>query len=341
MTRLRDFLEAHVPADGLPTAGVLQLFLPLVRHVIRTHECGRVAPLQGMEHLVVAEGEVTYGDEAERAVTLNHDALSRVGGMTRDSVVEWADDVDSATGLVASIFADGGTSLPDSPVWVIGYRCWEHLLQHHDPLTDVFCLGQILAALACGIDFYDVRQLDDFVRNRRNLFRFRRDLHPVISRVVFLMTQLDRHQRPADLPGLLNALENYRDLEVDFDTDLASSLAATKPERGSRRQVVLGKLRERLFEINRRNRLLHFRATSQSVDLTQCSVPLSHDVNRLRPDQILTWRGEFASAVVSCQSVTLNRYFDFREAVYLPGLFDRIRIAARRDQTGDHSRGIG
>lgn len=333
MIRLSEFLEAHVPADGLPTADVLQLFLPIVRHVIRTHETGGVAPLRGIEQLIVVEGEVTYSDAAECHALLNHDVLSRTVAMTRDFVVDRANDIDSSTGLVTSIFAEGETSFPDGPVWVVGYRSWEHLLKHHDPLTDVFCLGQILAALACGIDFFDLHQLDEFVRNRRNLFRFRRDLHPVISRVVFLMTQLDRHQRPADLPGLLDALENYRDIEVDFDTDLASSLAATKSDRGSRRQVVLSKLRERLFEINRRNRLLHFRSTSQSVNLTQCSVPLSHDVNRLRPEQILTWGGEFASAVVRCQPVLLNRYFDFREAVYLPGLLDRIRIAARRDQT--------
>ena len=58
--------------------------------------------------------------------------------------------------------------------------------------------------------------------------------------------------------------------------------------------MVLGKLRERLFEISRRNRLLHFRATMQTVNLTHASVPLSFDVQHIRPEQILIWNGSFA-----------------------------------------------
>ena len=52
---------------------------------------------------------------------------------------------------------------------------------------------------------------------------------------------------------------------------------------------MLAKLRERLFDISRRNRLLHFRPTLQTVNLTQASVPLSFDIRNIRPEQILIW----------------------------------------------------
>ena len=82
------------------------------------------------------------------------------------------------------------------------------------------------------------------------------------------MTELDRHQRPQDLAALLVTLENYRDQAVDFETDLASDQRLDGSDARGKRQVVLSKLQERLFEINRRNRLLHFRSTMQTVNLT-------------------------------------------------------------------------
>ena len=52
-----------------------------------------------------------------------------------------------------------------------------------------------------------------------------------------------------------------------------------------KRQLVLARLQERLFELSRRNRLLHFRPTAHTVNLTQASVPLSFDVRDIRPDR--------------------------------------------------------
>ena len=43
----------------------------------------------------------------------------------------------------------------ERPTWLRGYVCWEHLVEHHDPLTDVYSLGLILASLACSLDLAD------------------------------------------------------------------------------------------------------------------------------------------------------------------------------------------
>ncbi len=61
-------------------------------------------------------------------------------------------------------------------------------------------------------------------------------------------------------------------------------------------------------------------------------MPLSFDVNSLRPEQILTWNDELHGRVVAGKSLSLNSYLRFEEAVYLPGLLDRIRSEAQRDQ---------
>jgi hypothetical protein len=147
------------------------------------------------------------------------------------------------------------------------------------------------------------------------------------------MTELDRHRRPQDVSVLLRFLENYRDQDVDLDLELARTPDFAISDRPGKRAVILSCLQQRLFEISRRNRLMHFRATSQVLNLTWASVPLSFDVQNVRPEQILTWGHAFIDAVTSGSQISLNKYLRFEEALYLPGQLDEIRNEARRNQT--------
>src|SRR5581483_1191682 len=85
-------------------------------------------------------------------------------------------------------------------------------------------------------------------------------------------------------------------------------------------------------DLSRRNRLLHFRATAQTVNLTWASVPLACGAAEIRPEQVLTWGGDFEQEVVRGGPVALYPYLRFDEALYLPGQLDDIRNQARRDQ---------
>ena len=221
----------------------------------------------------------------------------------------------------------------EQPVYLPGYVGWEHELGHHDPLTDVFVLGMLFASMACGLDLNDPQDLLAFVQCRRNLFELNPNLHPVLAKAIARMTELDRHRRPQDLSAVLGTLENYRDQAVDFEFDLARSPGFQSIDRRGRRALILSCLQQRLFEISKRNRLLEFRATTQTVNLTWASVPLSFDVQSIRPEQILTWGHDFKDAVAAGGQVSLNKYLRFEEALYLPAQLDQIRNEARRDQT--------
>ena len=70
----------------------------------------------------------------------------------------------------------------------------------------------------------------------------------------------------------------------------------------------------------------------QTANLTLGSVPLSFDVESLRPEQLLTWNEELHERVVGQKPLSLNSALRFEEAIYLPGLLDRIRLEAQRDQ---------
>ncbi len=69
--------------------------------------------------------------------------------------------------------------VPTRPVFLPGYQGWEHAIGHHDPVTDIFSLGLLLASLACGLDFTCREDLELFVTRRENLFAVNERLHPV------------------------------------------------------------------------------------------------------------------------------------------------------------------
>ncbi len=205
-----------------------------------------------------------------------------------------------------------GSAPVERRCYVPSFRSWEHTLGRHDPLTDTFVLGLILGSVLLGLDLGDEGDLRTFAASRENLFRLNPGLNPVVAKAIVRMTELDRHRRPQDLGRLGKTLENYRDQEVDFDFDLARVAGFERDPKG-RRQVILSRLQERLFEVTRRNRLLHFRATLQSVNLTQASVPMVLDVKSIRPEQLLTWGPVLRQLVVDGDPMPLGRYLRFED----------------------------
>jgi predicted DNA-binding WGR domain protein len=337
MTTFHEFLHERIEHGGFTTEDALAAFLPLVRQVIEAHEAGLCAPLEGTAALEVDAGRIRF-DESRRCAPRNQWSLVRRVLKPESKGVDVLDQAtvvrDVDTGLdetESSANADPPTELK-RPAYLRGYVCWEHRLEHQDPLTDMFSLGLILASLACSLDLTQPEDHGHFVDHRSNLFVLTPGLHPVLAKTIRAMTELDRHKRPQDLRALLQVLENYRDQEVDFDTDLARNRTFGESEPRAKRRIILDKLRERLFEVSRRNRLLQFTPTMQSVNLTQASIPLVFDYRNVRDDQIVTWNGSFRDDVLSGQPVSLNRYLNFREALYLPGTLDRIRAECARDE---------
>ena len=320
MSTFHEHLRARLETGGFSTEDALGSFLPLVREVLEAHAAGRVAPLEGLDALHV-DGVRIWFEEARRQEPRNNAAvLRRVEATDPLAVTIVAEarrttEVDEGAGQVTDLSIADRSAQVTRPVYLPGYVTWEQQVGHHDPLTDVFSLGMILASLACGLDFADPEHLKRFVASRRNLFSLNSGLHPVLAQAIFRMTEIDRHRRVQDLRALLHNLENYRDQEIDFDVDLARIAGFVEQDDRSKQHVVLGKLRERLFEISKRNRLLHFRATMQTVNLTHASVPLSFDIINIRPDQILVWNDSLHAALTGGEPISLNKYLNFAKAL--------------------------
>ncbi len=337
MSDFREFLLERLEKDGFTTEDALASFLPLAREVVETHANGLVAPLEGIEQLRV-EGSKIYFEESQRREPRTASAevkrLGRKGKIAVDVISEShvTSDVDNGVETVVDLSVGEIDAPVTRPIYLPGFQTWEHKLECHDPLTDVFSLGMILASMICQLDLSQTDPLNTFIANRKNLFRIAPNLHPVVARAILRMTEINRHNRPQDIRSLIGTLENYHDQEVDFEFDLATSENFSERPKRDKQTVVLSKLRNRLFEISRRNRLLQFRATMRSVNLTHASVPLSFDYQNIRPDQILTWDGKFESDISKGKKVSIGNYVNFAEVLYAPSQLDRIIAETRRDK---------
>jgi predicted DNA-binding WGR domain protein len=337
MIRFHDYLLERVAKGGFTTEDALASFLPLARQVEAAHRANLVAPLMGVDDLQVDDGRIFFDEALRRSPSSRAGkirALEKAERRAVEVVGESRVTIEVSLGrenVVSLHIGQRGQEITQ-PVYLPGYISWEHELGHHDPLTDVFGLGLILASLGCGIDLNEPADLARFVNGRRNLFGLNPNLHPVLAKAITRMTELDRHRRPQDLSALVHTLENYRDQDIDFEYELARWAGFPEADIRDKRRAVLTTLQQRLFEISRRNRLLHFRQTMQTVNLSVASVPLSFDVNSIRPEQILTWNNDLHDDVAAGKSIPLNKYLRFEEAVYLPGLLDHIKSEAQRDQ---------
>lgn len=308
---------------------------PLMREVASLHAVGRVANLTLGSVLQTPEGFLGLADNNGLTPTYNVAAIERLQPRATSAlkvVGEFRVTTDEDLGdEIKDLRADSGEAdAITRPAYFPNLRSWELTLGHHDELTDVFLVGMVMACLACGLDPADPSQIERFSSHRTNLFSIAPHLHPVIASLILETTSLNRHERATSLADVLTRLETYRDqpLALDIEGVLAQSQGVP-----GRRAAVLSHLRDRLFDLSRRNKLIHFRATQSSVNLTEASMPLVMRIESVRSELLCTWKGKFVDDVLNGKSVPLNAWLQFEDQPQLPTSFDRMIQETRRDRS--------
>jgi len=331
------FLAKGVENAGFETDDVLAAILPLMKQVVATHELGQMAPLKGIDDLLIGdEGQLQFDPgkalsprnnirRVERLQEEASKAIAVVGEVQRET------DLDRATLTVndLQVGRDAGGEIT-KPVYVPGYSSWEHGVGHHDELTDIFSLGMLLASVACGADFTNAEELEAFTLNRTNLFALNPRLNPVVASVIVQMTELNRHKRSPDLAQVISRLENYREQTTDLNLSRIPGFESSGIS--GKRRLIQAHLRDRLFEISRRNRLIYFKPGMQTLNLTEASVPLMLDYRNIKLEQLFVWHPKLAATVAEGSPMPLGRYLRFEDAPYIPGVLDKIISDARRDR---------
>jgi hypothetical protein len=323
-----DLLAEWREAPSAGTEDVLGAALPLIEQVAALHEQGLIAPLNGVDALRVSMGHLWFPNDLASEPETDERALQAIeGGQAPrlDVTGRYSEQRDGRGVRVADeAIAKAGETEPRRAYYP-GYFAWEQEAGHHDQLSDIFVLGLILTSLALRRDLTSVEDLPIFVQARSDLMRHNPRLHPVLSRIAAKMTELDRRKRPQDLRQIANALAHYR--EQDTGALETSGEPVDLSSRVKVRQHLHEKLRERLFEINRRNRLIYFRETSATVNLTVGSMPNVIDPGTVKPQQLFYLNGRADLK----KPIDLNAWLQFQDYGFLAASLDRIRLDAQHD----------
>ena len=325
---LRDWREA----DSAGTDDVLGAALPLIEQVAALHEEGRIAPLNGIDALRVSMGHLWFQNNMARRSETNPSVLREIERREISRL--------HVTGRYRERSEAGGVSVVDEEIadrnegkvrraYYPDYIAWEQQAGHHDQLSDVFVLGLILGSLALRLQLTEPEALRGFVRSRNHLLRVDPRLHPVLSQIIEKMTELDRRKRPQDLRQIAKALAHYRDQDIINRDEATCDERPELSDRASIRRRRHELLRDRLFEINRRNRLIYFRETSAAINLTVGSTPNVIDYKSINPARLFHLNDRTCADLQ--HPIDLTAWLKFEDYGFLATTLDRIRLDAQRD----------
>lgn len=334
----RQFLETAFDNGNYATDDVIAFILPLFEEVLSFHEANQVAPFDKQESLFITDNRLDINEDFAHSslnATSQLQKLFAAFKSTQFDIVgksKMEADVDEGTYKVENlqVHFNSNESL-QYPAFIKGYNCFETLINHHDAQTDIFCLGLVLGSIALGLDLFEEDDVKTFAEYRKNPVQYNSRIHPTISTLITEMTELDRQKRTSDLYDVIHRLQHYREYDPEKQTDLSKVAGWVNKELKERSQFILNKLRNRLFDTSRRNRLLFYKPNMRFVNLTVSSVPMVLHYQSIRPDLLFTWNSDVSSKVAGMKEIVLNKYLRFEDHLYLPSSLDKIRVESQRD----------
>lgn len=331
------FLETAFSNGDFSTDDVIAFVMPLFKEVLGFHEEGLVAPFENEQALFITNN---CADIDESFAAKSRSNAAAVRKLFKDITASHFDitgreraetDIDSGEYRSETLHVHFSNELPAYPAYIKGYNCFETLFGHHDAQTDIFCLGLVLGSMALGLDLYDEKDLQLFAEYRSNPVQYNARIHPALSALITEMTMLDRGKRLQDLYDAIRRLQHYRDYDPERQADLSSTPGWINKDLKDRSRFILNKLRNRLFDTSRRNRLLYYKPNMRFVNLTVSSVPVVLHYQSIRPDLLFTWNKEIAEKVTGMKEIVLNKYLRFEDHLYLPAALDKIRVESQKD----------
>ncbi|MGV3697798.1 AAA domain-containing protein [Flavobacterium sp.] len=334
-TEFYRFLTSHFDKGLFANDDVVAVMLPLLQTVAKIHNSGKVAGLEKLETLFVADEKLDIIDdeypiqnnaaqfknffsEQSKTFSISSEVYQKVTISEEDTTDEYFD----------KSVQNEDTVRVGKPMYLKNYGCYELAFGHHDPLTDIYILGMIIASQALNLDFTDFDDLSEFVENRKSMVFVNPKIHPAIANIILGMTELDRKKRWKDLNEIIEKLKNYRDYNPETEYDISKIVQAKKT---GKQRYIQEKLRNRLFDNSRRNRLLYYKPNLKFLNLTIASVPQVLNYKNIDPNSLFYWNSEISKKITNNSSISLNKYLRFEDNMYIVPTLDKIRLEANKD----------
>lgn len=327
-----NFISHHFAIGSFTNDDVVSMMLPMLKIVAEIHHSGKVAKLDDLSSIYIDESHFLISKDALSIKNQKHlfEHLFQSKSQSLEITGEMHTQVQIGENVHWSasdaMLADG----EDSPknVYLKDYRCFESDFGHHDPLTDIFILGLILASVSLNLDFTHQAHLKRFVENRKQLHHINQKIHPALANIILGMTELNRIKRWKDVNEIIEKLQNYRDYNPEVEYDL-SNINVEKSK--NRKQIIHEKLRNRLFDNSRRNRLLYFQPNLKFLNLTVSSVPQVLNYQNIRPENLFFWNADLSKKINNSSAISLNKYLCIDDNPYIIPTLDKIRLESNKD----------
>jgi hypothetical protein len=307
------FLDRARELGGLHDEDIVALMIPVLEVARAVHEEGRVIDLRGLAALRIADGRLALDVSMTQAPV----RTPAVGLVTSTAPVgRLADETERSSAITERL--------------IPGYAAWEHQLGHHDAASDIHVLGLVMASLACGMSLADQSSIDRFAAHRERLHELAPRTHPMVLRTIASCASARRAERPADLAEVILRLRERHRIDPHRGTDLSNAPGFRDHDTTTRENWILARLRRRLFDLSRRNRLLYFRRSASQLDLAVASVPLAVEAAHVPVERVLTWNDALSEALATNKSLDLQDRLDLVREPDLVARLDRIRGDARK-----------
>ncbi len=309
--------------------------IPLLEKAAELHENKKVMHLLSSDSISYSDGKLNYCGEPldiVYAVKPLYVKPEEHGALEFVSAIRSNMDFETSTIEYETSLINKEDEELTKPAYLVGYKSWELGLGHCDPLTDTFLLGLYLASLAYGLNFNEKNDLARFVENRKSLYLLNKNLHPTIHNVIFELTEIYREDRTRSIEEATIKLKNYRDYNPEHYVDLTNTEGFRNQDISERSNWILSRLKSRLFDISRRNKLLYFSDKKSFLNLSISSVPLLLDHNNIREEDIIFWNDSIKEKLIKKRKLILSNYLDIKNNRFISPVLNEIRLTARKNK---------
>ena len=338
-TTFQQYLQSAFLSGPLSTDEVIEFILPLFEEVKSFHDNNLVASFERPDTVFITNHRLDIDENCAHAPVINTEELQklldyqRIHGYTITERILVDEDFSQGKSTVVNLQVQHNRNEPlTHPVYFPGYTCYEMKAGHHDAQTDIFCLGLILGSVVMGLNLYDPEQLNQFALYRNQPAGLNERMHATICGLITEMTELDRAQRLSDLQEIIQRIKHYRDYNPERRADLSKLKALENGKAVDRKTWILSKLKNRLFDTSRRNRLLYYKPNTRFVNLTVSSVPMVLHYQSINPQLLFTWNEEISSLIIRQEDIPLNKYLRFEDHPYLNAQLSSIRQLSENDK---------